>query len=77
MAPLESSYIHLGVHLFSLQCMQESLMMIPECHRRLEKALGELRTMLESEDYTELKESEEYQQAEKVAGEAEEQLKVT
>ncbi len=57
--------------------MQESLMMIPECHRRLEKALGELRTMLESEDYTELKESEEYQQAEKVAGEAEEQLKVT
>ncbi len=52
-------------------------MMIPECHRRLEKALGELRTMLESEDYTGLKESEEYQQAEKVAGEAEEQLKVT
>ncbi len=57
--------------------MQESLMMIPDCHRRLEKALGELRTMLESGDYTDLKESEEFQEAEKVAKEAEEQLKAT
>ena len=30
-----------------LQCMQESLMMIPDCHRRLEKAINELRPLYE------------------------------
>ncbi len=61
----------------TLQCMQESLMMIPYCHRRLEKVLAELNTMLQSGDYAELKESEEYEAAMAVAKDAEEQLKVT
>ena len=29
------------------ECVQESLMMIPDCHRRLEKAVGELQNMIE------------------------------
>ncbi len=58
------------------QCMQESLMMIPECHRRLEKSLGELRQLLDAER-ADLGESEEFQEAEKVAAVADEQLKVT
>ena len=29
------------------ECVQESLMMIPDCHRRLEKAVGELKNLLE------------------------------
>jgi len=29
------------------ECMQESLMMIPDCHRRLEKAINELRPLYE------------------------------
>ena len=30
-----------------LQCMQESLMMIPDCHRRLEKAINDLKPLFE------------------------------
>jgi len=51
-------------------------MMIPECHRRLEKALGELRSLLEAEK-EDFGESEEFAEAQKVADEAVEQLKVT
>ena len=29
------------------ECVQESLMMIPDCHRRLEKALDELKNLVE------------------------------
>jgi len=31
---------------YSLQCVQESLMMIPDCHRRLEKAVGDLKALV-------------------------------
>jgi len=29
------------------ECMQESLMMIPDCHRRLEKAINDLKPLFE------------------------------
>lgn len=29
------------------ECMQESLMMIPDCHRRLDKAVNDLKPLLE------------------------------
>jgi len=51
-------------------------MMIPDCHRRLEKALSELNAMLEAEK-EDFGETEEYGDAVKVAEEAKEQLKVT
>lgn len=58
----------------SFQCMQESLMMIPDCHRRLEKFVGELKQMVENERQ-DFGETEEFQEAEKVLTDAEEQLK--
>ena len=38
--------------------MQESLMMIPDCHRRLDKAINDLKPLLEElqEDFKEAKE---------------------
>ena len=53
--------------------MQESLMMIPECHRRLEKSMAELQNIVDTED--DLKETSEFTDAKKVLAEAEEQLK--
>ena len=29
------------------ECVQESLMMIPDCHRKLEKAVGEMKKLIE------------------------------
>ena len=46
--------------LFFLQCLQETLMMIPECHRRLEKYLGELKTLIDAER-ADFGETEEFQ----------------
>ncbi|XP_063982400.1 tubulin-specific chaperone A [Diachasmimorpha longicaudata] len=54
------------------EVLQESLMMIPDCQRRLVKASEELKKILESEQ--DLKESESYIDAEKVLEEAEIQL---
>ena len=54
--------------------MQESLMMIPECHRRLEKAMAELQTIVNTEA-DELGETPQFAEAKKVLAEAEEQLK--
>ena len=56
--------------------MNESLMMIPECHRRLEKAHGELKAMIESEK-ADFGETEEFAEAEKILALADEQLKAT
>jgi len=44
------------------ECMQESLMMIPDCHRRLEKAINELKPLLEELE-TEFAESKEVTEA--------------
>jgi hypothetical protein len=33
--------------MYCFQVMQESLMMIPDCHRRLEKAINDLKPLLE------------------------------
>ena len=48
-----------------LKCMQESLMMIPDCHRRLEKAVNDLKPLLEElkEEFTEAKEVTEASEA--------------
>lgn len=54
------------------EVLQESLMMVPDCHRRLAKAFNELKILLESE--AALSESEEYITAKKVLEEAEAQL---
>ena len=54
--------------------MQESLMMIPECHRRLEKAMGELQNIVDTEA-ADLGETPEFAEAKKILTEAEEQLK--
>ena len=54
--------------------MQESLMMIPDSHRRLEKAYGELKTLVDAEE-ADLGEAKEFQEAKKVLEEADEQLK--
>lgn len=56
------------------ECMQESLMMIPDCHRRLEKASGELKAMIEAER-ADFGETEEFQEAVKILNLADEQLK--
>ena len=50
--------------------MQESLMMIPDCHRRLEKALVELRPLLEELE-KEFPESKEVTDAKSVLDDAE------
>lgn len=54
------------------EVLQESLMMVPDCQRRLAKAFTELKQILETEQ--DLKEVEDYIEAEKVLHEAEEQL---
>lgn len=54
------------------EVLQESLMMIPDCQRRLVKAFEELKKILESEQ--DLKEIEDYIEAEKVLQEAKDQL---
>ena len=50
------------------ECMQESLMMIPDCHRRLEKAINELKPL-----YEELEGLEEFAE-EKIVLEAQQAL---
>ena len=50
------------------ECMQESLMMIPDCHRRLEKAINELKPL-----YEELEGLEEFSE-EKIVLEAQQAL---
>lgn len=52
--------------------LQESLMMVPDCQRRLQRAFEELKKILETEQ--DIKESEVYIDAEKVLEEAESQL---
>ncbi|KAK3927785.1 Tubulin-specific chaperone A [Frankliniella fusca] len=54
------------------EVLLESLMMVPDCQRRLLKAYQDLKSILESE--SELKELEEYKAAEKVLEEATPQL---
>lgn len=54
------------------EVLQETLMMVPDCQRRLVKAFGELKQILETEQ--DLKEVEDYIEAEKVLQEAQEQL---
>ncbi|XP_071861744.1 tubulin-specific chaperone A-like isoform X2 [Bombus fervidus] len=54
------------------EVLQESLMMIPDCQRRLVKAFEELKKILDTEQ--DLKEVEDYIEAEKVLQGAEAQL---
>ncbi|XP_046739325.1 tubulin-specific chaperone A [Diprion similis] len=54
------------------EVLQESLMMVPDCQRRLVKAFEDLKKTLESEQ--DLKETEAYAEAEKVILDAEIQL---
>ncbi|XP_017877046.1 tubulin-specific chaperone A [Ceratina calcarata] len=54
------------------EVLQESLMMVPDCQRRLVKAYAELKNILETEQ--DLKEVEDYIEAEKVLQEAVAQL---
>uniref|UniRef100_U5EL13 Tubulin-specific chaperone A n=1 Tax=Corethrella appendiculata TaxID=1370023 RepID=U5EL13_9DIPT len=54
------------------EVLQESLMMVPDCQRRLIKAFDELTEILKNE--TELKETEEYIAADTVLKEAQAQL---
>ncbi|XP_032664299.1 tubulin-specific chaperone A [Odontomachus brunneus] len=54
------------------EVLQESLMMVPDCQRRLVKAFEELKKILDTEQ--DLKEFEDYIEAEKVLQEAEAQL---
>lgn len=54
------------------EVLQESLMMVPDCQRRLVKAFEELKKILDTEQ--DLKEVEDYIEAEKVLREAETQL---
>ncbi|KAK1116483.1 hypothetical protein QLX08_001473 [Tetragonisca angustula] len=54
------------------EVLQESLMMVPDCQRRLVKAFEELKKILDTEQ--DLKEVEVYIEAEKVLQEAEAQL---
>ncbi|XP_068622530.1 tubulin-specific chaperone A [Battus philenor] len=57
------------------EVLQESLMMVPDCQRRLVKAYADLKSILENEQ--DLKEHEEYIVAEQVLKDAECQLPVT
>ena len=61
---------------FLLQVMQESLMMIPDSHRRLEKAYAELKALVDAEE-AEMAEAKEFQEAKAVLAEADEQLKAS
>ncbi|KPJ20936.1 Tubulin-specific chaperone A [Papilio machaon] len=54
------------------EVLQESLMMVPDCQRRLLKAHADLKSILESEQ--DLKENEDYIAAEQVLKEAESHL---
>ncbi|XP_038221317.1 tubulin-specific chaperone A [Zerene cesonia] len=54
------------------EVLQESLMMVPDCQRRLMKAYTDLKSTLETEQ--DLKENEDYQTAEQVLKDAEGQL---
>ncbi|KAL1489150.1 hypothetical protein ABEB36_014091 [Hypothenemus hampei] len=54
------------------EVLQECLMMVPDCQRRLFKAFEELKGILESEQ--DLKDTEEYLAAQKVLEEAKAQL---
>ncbi|XP_058809080.1 tubulin-specific chaperone A [Phymastichus coffea] len=54
------------------EVLQESLMMIPDCQRRLVKAFEELKNIIDSEQ--DLIESEEYAEAKKVLEAAENQV---
>lgn len=54
------------------EVLQESVMMVPDCQRRLVKAFDELKVFLEKE--ANLKETEEYKTAEKILKEAALQL---
>ncbi|KAG6801712.1 tubulin-specific chaperone A [Apis cerana] len=54
------------------EVLQESLMMVPDCQRRLAKAFEELKKILDTEQ--DLKEIEDYIEAEKILQEAEAQL---
>lgn len=54
------------------EVLQESLMMVPDCQRRLAKAFEELKKILDTEQ--DLKETEDYVEAEKILQEAEIQL---
>merc|ERR1712223_427447 len=56
------------------ECMQESLMMIPDCHRRLEKAVNELKP-LHDELEKEFPESKEVIEAQQALETSEEHLK--
>ncbi|CAG9566390.1 unnamed protein product [Danaus chrysippus] len=57
------------------EVLQESLMMVPDCQRRLAKAFADLKSTLETEQ--DLKESEDYAAAEQVLKDAECQLSTT
>lgn len=54
------------------EVLQESLMMIPDCQRRLAKAYEELKKILETEE--DLKESETYLEAQKILEDSASQL---
>ncbi|KAH0539939.1 tubulin-specific chaperone A-like [Cotesia glomerata] len=54
------------------EVLQESLMMVPDCQRRLVKAYEELKNILDSEQ--DLKETETYIEAEKIIADAKSQL---
>ncbi|XP_045511874.1 tubulin-specific chaperone A [Pieris brassicae] len=54
------------------EVLQESLMMVPDCQRRLVKAFADLKTTLESE--ADLNENEDYITAQQVLKDAEAQL---
>ncbi|XP_022126383.1 tubulin-specific chaperone A [Pieris rapae] len=54
------------------EVLQESLMMVPDCQRRLVKAFADLQTTLESE--ADLNENEDYITAQQVLKDAEAQL---
>lgn len=54
------------------EVLQESVMMVPDCQRRLVKAYDELKLLVETESA--LSESEEYIAATKVLGDAKNQL---
>lgn len=58
------------------EVMQESLMMIPDSHRRLEKAYAELKALVDAEE-AEMAEAKEFQEAKAVLAEADEQLKAS
>ncbi|KOB69032.1 Tubulin-specific chaperone A [Operophtera brumata] len=57
------------------EVLQESLMMVPDCQRRLQKAFADLKSVLETEQ--DLKGSEVYTAAEQVLTDAEPQLPQT